>query len=149
MRFRIRKSTAADTARLFEVWRTSVAATHDFVSDDDLAAIADLVRDEYLPRADLDVVVDENDNPIAFMGMTANEIDTLFVHEDARGTGLGRMLVELALNRGLVIRTEVNEQNNQAIAFWKHMEFHRMGRSALDRQGRAYPLLKLEWSARE
>ena len=107
------------------------------------------MRDEYLPSADLDVVVDERDTPLAFMGMTANEIDTLFVREEARGTGLGRMLVALAFRRGPVIRTEVNEQNSQAVGFWKHMGFDETGRSEFDRQGRAYPLLRLEWSAAE
>jgi len=149
MGFRIRKSNAPDGPRLFEVWQTSVTATHSFVSEDDLAAIANLVREEYLPGADLDVVVDEDDNPLAFMGMTENEIDTLFVHEDARGAGLGRMLVELALTRGPLICTEVNEQNGQAVSFWKHMGFHETGRFEFDRQGRAYPLLRMERLAPE
>jgi len=132
--------------RLFEVWQTSVAATHDFVSEEDLAEIAVLVRESYLPTADLDVAVDEGDNAVAFMGMTGNEIETLFVHGQTRGLGLGRLLVELALRRFSVIRTEVNEQNRQAVGFWKYMGFEEKARTEVDHQGRPYPLLQMERS---
>lgn len=146
MKFRVRKSTAADVPELFEVWRTAVEATHDFVSAEDRAEISKLVREAYLPSADLDVAVDENDKPLAFMGMTGDEIDALFVHAGARGSGLGRLLTELAFSRAPAIRTEVNEQNVQAVEFWKHMGFRQVGRSDTDRQGRAYPLLLMERS---
>lgn len=130
---------------LYEVWLTSVATTHDFVTAEDHAEIAKLVKEKYLPTGGLDIAVDENDKPLAFMGMTENEIDSLFVHENARGKGLGRLLVELAFRRAPVIRTEVNEQNHQAVAFWKYMGFRETGRSEIDGQGRPYPLLRMEW----
>jgi putative acetyltransferase len=139
----IRKARPGDIARLFEVWETAVAATHDFVSTEDKAEFATLVRDKYLPAADLDVAVGEDDIAIAFMGMTDNEIDSLFVHADARGTGIGRRLVELAVERHGTLKTEVNEQNAQGVEFWKHMGFRVTGRSELDGQGRPYPLLEM------
>lgn len=106
-----------------------------------------MVRDQYLPSADLDLAVDEKDVPLAFMGMTDNEIDSLFVHADARGTGVGRKLVELAFTRAPVIFTEVNEQNAQGVGFWKYMGFAEIGRKEFDGQGRPYPLLRMKWSA--
>lgn len=144
MSYRIRKSVPADVPALFQVWRAAVFATHDFVAKEDLAEISRLVRDQYLPTAELDVAVDEDDTPVAFMGMTDNEIDALFVHGALRGSGLGRQLAELALTRARVIRTEVNEQNTQAVGFWKHMGFRQVGRSDTDHQGRPYPLLLME-----
>ena len=144
MGYKIRKSTPADAPRLFDVWRTAVAATHDFLSDEDQAEIAELVREKYLPSADLDIAVDEHDEPLAFMGMTDNEIDALFVHDEARGKGLGRLLVELAFTRAPLILTEVNQQNRQAVEFWKHMGFRETGRTPVDQQGRPYPLLRME-----
>jgi len=145
MRISIRKSTPADAGRLFDVWHSAVEATHDFVSPEDHSEIAALVRDQYLPAADLDVAIDENGLPLAFMGMTGNEIDSLFVHADARGTGVGRLMVEHACAKGPIIRTEVNEQNAQGVAFWEHMGFRRVGRTETDGQGRPYPLLQMEW----
>lgn len=80
------------------------------------------------------------------MGMTGNEIDSLFVHAKLRGSGIGRQLAELAFDRARVIRTEVNEQNTQAVNFWKHMGFDEVGRMDTDRQGKPYPLLLMEHS---
>jgi putative acetyltransferase len=149
MNFRVRKSSPEDVPRLFEVWRTAVRDTHEFVAEDDHREIAVMVRDHYLPSADLDLVVDDNDIPLAFMGMTDNEIDSLFVHGDARGSGAGRILVELAFSRAPVVFTEVNEQNEQGVGFWKHMGFAEIGRKEVDGQGRPYPLLRMRWSTDE
>ncbi len=144
----IRKAVPADADRLFEVWQTAVEATHDFVSAGDKLEIARLVREDYLPAADLDIVVDSEGVPLAFMGMTDAGIDSLFVHADARGTGAGRRLVELSHSRFPVVTTEVNEQNVQGVGFWRHMGFREIGRSDTDGQGRPYPLLRLEWRRR-
>lgn len=145
MKLSIRKSTPADTERLFEIWHSAVEATHDFLSPEDREEIAALVRDHYLSTTDLELAVDENDRPLAFMGMTGNEIDSLFVHADARGAGVGRLMVEYACGQGSIIRTEVNEENAQGVAFWEHMGFRPVGRTETDGQGRPYPLLQLEW----
>lgn len=149
MDVRIRKSTPADVPRLFEIWQTAVHATHDFVAEEDHKEIAVLVRERYLPTADLDVAVNPEGVPLAFMGMTGNEIDSLFVHSDARGSGVGRELVELAFTRAAVIYTEVNEQNAQGVGFWKHMGFREIGRLDVDDQGRPYPLLRMRRSVDE
>jgi putative acetyltransferase len=112
-----------------------------------MTRIARMVRDQYLPDTEFDVVVDENDRPLAFMGMSGAEIDSLFVHADWRGNGLGRLLVDLARRRAEVLRVEVNEQNRQGVAFWKAMGFREVGRSETDVQGMPYPLLIMEWPA--
>ena len=145
MESRIRKAKRDDASALYEAWRTAVADTHDFLSKADHAAIARLVREQYLPSADLDVAVDGQDRPLAFMGMTGREIDALFVHASARGKGVGRALVELAMSRYPALTTEVNEQNLQGIGFWTHVGFRPTGRSELDGQGRPYPLVRMAW----
>ncbi len=144
MTSRVRKAVPADADRLFEVWQTAVDATHDFVSPADMVEIAKLVREDYLPVADLDVLEAADGTVLAFMGMTDREIDSLFVHADARGTGAGRRLVDLAISRFPVVVTEVNEQNTQGVGFWLHMGFQQISRSDTDGQGRPYPLLRLE-----
>lgn len=52
----IRKAVPADAERLFAAWETAVEAARDFVSAADRLEIARLVREDYLPVADLDVV---------------------------------------------------------------------------------------------
>ncbi|WP_435655920.1 hypothetical protein [Brucella pituitosa] len=44
---------------------------------------------------------------------------------------------------GKSVTVDVNEQNTQGVGFYKHMGFGQVGRSELDDQGKAYPILKL------
>ncbi len=72
-------------------------------------------------------------------------LEMLFLAPQSRGQGLGRSFVQLALAQG-VRRVDVNEQNPAALAFYERLGFVRRGRSPLDGQGRAFPLLHLEWA---
>jgi putative acetyltransferase len=38
---------------------------------------------------------------------------------------------------------DVNEQNEQALGFYRHLGFEVVGRSPLDGQGKPYPLLHM------
>jgi putative acetyltransferase len=141
-----RASTADDVDELFGVWRRSVEATHDFVSAEDLERIAELVQRQYLPNAALTVACDDAGRALAFMGMTDNAIDALFVDSEHRGKGVGLALVDLAKERwpgGLAV--EVNEQNEQAVGFYECLGFGTVARLPLDRQGRPYPLRVMTW----
>lgn len=40
-------------------------------------------------------------------------------------------------------RVDVNEQNEQALGFYRRLGFAQVGRSPLDGEGRPYPLLHL------
>ncbi len=144
---RLRASTPDDVDAAFGVWQRSVTATHDFVEAADLVEIAGLVRDQYLPYAGLTLACDDDDRVLAFIGMSGDMIDALFVDADARRSGVGRALIEHARERfprGL--RVEVNEQNLQAVGFYERLGFRITGRTPLDHQGRPYPLLQMAWS---
>lgn len=141
-----RASTPNDVEALFNVWHRAVEATHEFVSAEDRRRIAKLVRDQYLPSATLTVACDGGGVPIAFMGMTDNSIDSLFVDPQKHGSGVGKALIGLAKDQfpaGLTV--EVNEQNEAAAGFYRHLGFGVTGRSPVDGQGKPYPLLTMAW----
>ncbi len=141
---RIRASRAADVPRLFEIWQRAVAATHDFLLPEDRDFFAAIVRDQYLPATPFTVAVDEEDKPIAFLGMTESKIDSLFVSPDQRGRGIGRRLIDHAREAHPELTVDVNEQNEAAVGFYERMGFRPVGRSETDDTGRPYPLLHLE-----
>ena len=89
----------------------------------------------FLPAATLDLAVDADDRALAFMLLDGSHMEALFVDPDARGTGVGRALVEDALRRHPGLSTDVNEQNAQAIGFYERLGFERTGRSDRDGQG--------------
>ncbi len=139
-------STAQDATRVMAIWRRAVDATHDFLDPVDRAAIDTEVAG-FLPGAPLTLAVDEEDRAIGFMLVDQGHMEALFIDPDHRGTGIGKALVEEALGRHPQLTTDVNEQNAQAIGFYKRLGFKRIGRSALDGQGRAYPLIHLRFGA--
>jgi putative acetyltransferase len=139
----IRESQPEDADRAIEIWRDSVDATHDFLAPDDRAAIEVEVR-AFLPKTPMWLAVDEADEPQAFMILSAFKIEGLFIDPNARGSGVGRALVEHARTFIPQPMVDVNEQNQQALGFYEHMGFERIGRSALDDEGRPYPLLHLQ-----
>lgn len=131
---------------MVDIWRTAVDATHAFLSVADRAAIEAEVRG-FLPAAPLWLAVDERDVAQGFMLLDGAQMEALFVDPARHGLDIGRALVRYALSLHPVLSTDVNEQNAQAAAFYERMGFVRVGRSALDGQGRAYPLIHLRFSA--
>ena len=139
----IRASRPDEAGRLFEIWQAAVAATHDFVSPADKAEIAVIVREQYLQSAPLWVVVDTDDRPLGFMGMTGSTMDSLFIDPEHAGRGLGRAMVDHARSLASNLSVDVNEQNRSAVGFYRRLGFREAGRSPLDDGGRPYPLLHM------
>ena len=141
----IRRSRPSDGARIIEIWRSAVDATHDFLSSEDRLAIDEMVC-SFLPQAPLWLVVDTFDYPLAFMLIDDGHMEALFVDPAHRGTGIGAALVRHGLTLHPKMTTDVNEQNDQAVGFYKKIGFRQTGRSPIDGQGRAYPLIHLAHS---
>lgn len=139
----IRLSTDSDTAALADIWRASVRATHDFLSDADFRAIDVLVAEHYLPATRVWVALDEAGRARGFLGLSGAHVDALFVDPAIRGQGVGRRLLAHAASLAGRLTVDVNEQNLQAVGFYRHMGFAETGRSPTDDAGRPYPLLHM------
>lgn len=141
----IRQSTLEDIPALALIWRSAVLATHDFLLPADFEAISTLVVESYLPHAKFWVAVDIYDNPIGFMGLKDNHIDSLFIMPQHHGQGIGKKLVAHAAQiAGALLSVDVNEQNVSAVGFYKRLGFQVTGRSSCDSDGRPYPLLHMK-----
>lgn len=142
----IRPSRPEDGPRAVDIWRQAVDATHHFLQPEDRAALDALVS-SFLPQAPLWLAVDAQDHPLAFMLIDNGHMEALFVDPAARGQGLGAELVRHGLSLHAEMSTDVNEQNAQAVGFYEKMGFRRTGRSAVDGQGRPYPLIHLKYGS--
>jgi putative acetyltransferase len=143
MTVEIRKAEAGDVARLHEIWREAVLATHAFLSPEAFAELDQLVGSGYLPNAALMIALDGRGRPVGYMGTTGANIDALFVDPAAHGNGYGRALVEWLRAQHPVLTVDVNEQNPSGVGFYRHMGFVETGRSPVDQAGRPYPLLHM------
>ncbi|MBD0257113.1 MAG: GNAT family N-acetyltransferase [Cytophagales bacterium] len=133
-----------DFAEITDVWEASVRATHDFLGEADIQKMKPLVRDEYLYLVTLFGLRGADGSLLGFIGVAGNKIEMLFIHPDARGKGIGKQLLGYAVDHLGTDEVDVNEQNGQAVGFYRHAGFQVTGRSERDGQGQPFPLLHLK-----
>ncbi|MBF6174474.1 acetyltransferase [Nocardia blacklockiae] len=136
----------AEFPRLVEVWRSAVLATHHFLTPEDFADIQSHLADDYFPVVDLTVATIDG-GVVGFSGLAAGQLEMLFIDDAHRGSGVGSALLRAALDRYPALTVDVNEQNPQALGFYRHHGFVVTGRSDTDSEGRPYPLVHLVYAA--
>jgi putative acetyltransferase len=141
---RIRRSTAEDRPQLIDIWLRSVRATHNFLTESDIAALLPLTR-QYLASdaAELWTLCNEEGKPIGFMGLAESAIDTLFIDPHYHRLGGGCEMIEHARGLKVELTVDVNEQNVAARQFYEACGFVTEGRSDLDSTGRPFQLLHM------
>lgn len=130
---------------LSDLWRASVRVSHDFLTSEEIAELFPTVRDAVAHIETL-LVVDSNNQIAAFMGIDADKVEMLFVAPDHFGQGIGRQLMNHAIEKFGIRLVDVNEQNPRAAEFYRHMGFEVFERTEFDQQGKPFPILKLRLS---
>ncbi len=131
-----------DYPRIMEIWEASVRATHHFLTEADIQFYKPLILDQYLDAVDL-YCTKTDDTITGFLGLSDGMVQMLFIHPDARGLGIGKALLQFAMEKG-IRKVDVNEQNQQAVGFYQHMGFMVIDRSEVDGTGKPYPILSME-----
>lgn len=129
--------------RIVCVWEASVRATHHFLSEAEMQAIKKYVPKALEQVAHLLVAQRENGTIAAFMGVEEDRLEMLFLAPEERGKGLGKSLLQYGIEHYQVREVTVNEQNPQAVGFYKHCGFTVYRRTEYDEEGNPYPLLYL------
>lgn len=130
---------------LLHLWEESVRSTHLFLSEKDIAALRPLVLQGLSGISQLLIYVNDDGNaPLGFIGIQDHKIEMLFISPEAMGQGIGKKLVTHAIDALKVSSVDVNEQNPQALGFYEHMGFYVAERSALDEQGKPFPILHMK-----
>ena len=133
---------------LFDVWESSVRATHHFLSEQDIASIVPFIKPALAEIPLLLYVTNADGTPLGFMGIDGDKIEMLFISPRCRGMGLGRTFVAHAVDTLQAMYVDVNEQNPQAVGFYRHLGFTALTRSDYDGQGRPFPLLHMRLEPR-
>ncbi len=129
---------------LLDVWENSVRATHLFLSDTEVNHIK-----EYVPQAlsgvkHLIIAESKSGEPIAFMGIENKRLEMLFISSKEIGKGIGKQLIQYGIQNYDIQEVTVNEQNNKAVGFYKHLNFETYKRTDYDEEGNPYPLLYMK-----
>lgn len=80
---------------------------------------------------------------MGFAGIANCKLEMLFIHPDYFGKGFGHKLCSYAIDKFNVNAVDVNEQNPQALSFYKRQGFSIYSRSSHDDAGRNFPILHL------
>lgn len=129
---------------LLDIWELSVRATHYFLKEENILFFKQTIHEhKYFELVELVCVRNENNRILGFMGTDADSLEMLFVHPDAIGKGVGKALMNYALNTLKVQKVDVNEQNQQAYQFYLHHGFKVATRSETDGTGKPFPILHL------
>lgn len=138
--FEVKNKNEEIIKRLLEVWESSVKATHLFLSIEEIENIK-----KYIPQALKEIpyliIVENNNIPIAFMGIAEQKLEMLFITDNERGKGIGKELLNYGIENYNVNELTVNEQNPNAKGFYEHIGFKVYKRSELDERGNPYPIL--------
>lgn len=134
------KRTQKLIEQLLMIWESSVKATHLFLSDSEIESIKQYAL-EALKKVDTLLILVNENNLVAFMGIQNNRLEMLFVSANERGKGFGTKLLRCGIKEYSIKELTVNEQNSNARRFYENNGFHTYKRTEIDEQGNPYPLL--------
>jgi len=142
----INSASQRDYPAIIELWELSVRASHFFLPEDYLQKIKRLLP-SILPTVKLFVHFDKDNQTITgFLGISEEKIEMLFIHPDKRGQGIGRLLNKFAVEQLQTYKVDVNEQNEQAVSFYKKIGYKVVGRTEVDGLGKPFPILQMEYA---
>lgn len=142
----IKPAIASNYDEIIQVWESSVRATHDFITEQNIQALKIAIKEQYLPNLAVFVAVDETNKIIGFIGTDENRLEMLFISPNNRGKGTGKQLLQYAINQLGITEVDVNEQNPQAVGFYQYMGFIQYARSEIDGEGNPFPILHMKLS---
>ena len=95
---KILRPTPQDYDELLTVWEASVRSTHHFLTEENIQFYKPLVRNQYFQAVELYIIRNREGKIAAFMGLSDELIEMLFVHPDEQGKGYGKQLMHASVN---------------------------------------------------
>lgn len=139
----IEKLNSSHYTVLMEIWQSAVLATHDFLAREDFLYYQKNIP-SYFEFVTLYGFFNEDKQLVGFIGIAKENIEMLFVSRENFAKGIGKALINYAVDHHQVNFVDVNQQNNNAVDFYSHLGFKCYEKSDVDDSGKPYPILKLK-----
>lgn len=131
--------------QLVTVWEASVRATHGFLDPADIDYFKSIVMTIDF-RAFPVYCLLRGKELLGFLGVSDQKIEMLFLSPACIGQGWGKKLVRFAIDELQADKVDVNEQNLDAVRFYKKCGFEVYDRTEKDSTGKDYPILQMRLS---
>ena len=119
----IRNLENKDIDKIMNIWLKSTIKSHDFISEEYWKNSYNTVKDVYIPIAET-IVYEDHDDIKGFISIIDNEfIGALFVDIDAQGNGIGKSLLDYAMNKYKKLSLAVYKDNKKSVEFYIHRGF--------------------------
>ncbi|WBF66924.1 GNAT family N-acetyltransferase [Desulfovibrio subterraneus] len=123
----IRNYRTEDGEAVLDIWLKASRAGHPFFSEEELLRQYDLVKNHYLPVAEMWVY--DSGTVQGFIGMLGTTIGGLFVLPQASGKGIGARLIRHVADMRGPLTVEVFSANTRAFSFYRRSGFIECERS--------------------
>jgi len=128
---------------LIFVWERSVRATHTFLKKEDIEFYKSIVVTINFNEFQVYCAMADGRELMGFIGVAEGKVEMLFLHPSYIGQGIGKSLMEFAIDKLGATRVDVNEGNRHAVEFYKGFGFEVYDRMEKDSEGKDYPILKM------
>ncbi|RGJ23589.1 GNAT family N-acetyltransferase [Fusobacterium varium] len=128
---------------LEEIWERSVRATHNFLTEKDIASIKKEIP-LYFNGVEIYCTKNNDKKITGFIGIAEKKIEMLFIDPEHFRESLGKSLVKYVLENKGIDEVDVNEQNEKALKFYQYMGFEVVSRDEFDSMGNPFPILHMK-----
>ncbi|MCI6031285.1 MAG: GNAT family N-acetyltransferase [Fusobacterium varium] len=128
---------------LEEIWERSVRATHNFLTEKDIASIKKEIP-LYFNGVEIYCTKNNDEKITGFIGIAEKKIEMLFIDPEHFRESLGKSLVKYVLENKGIDEVDVNEQNEKALKFYQYMGFEVVSRDEFDSMGNPFPILHMK-----
>ncbi|MCC3868891.1 N-acetyltransferase [Terrisporobacter mayombei] len=119
----IRNIENKDIDKIMDIWLKSTIKAHDFIDEEYWNKNYDTVKDVYIPMSDT-FVYEDKENIKGFISIVNNEfIGALFVDTDCQGSGIGKKLINYAMDKYKKLNLAVYKDNKKSVDFYMNRGF--------------------------
>ena len=119
----IRTFREKDLFAIMQIWLDTNIKVHSFIPKDYWTDNYAMVEN-LLPQAEIYVYEDDDTKQIdAFIGLTDNYIEGIFVREASQSRGIGKQLLNYVKQIKSSMRLSVYQKNTRAITFYQREQF--------------------------
>ena len=143
MTLTVRKYTASDLQEVLSTWENASNLAHPFLSADFQDQVRHDIPKLYLPNAET-WVAEIDSNVVGFIALLGNEVGALFVQPSFHGKGIGKTLMDKAVELYDQLELEVFKANSIGRQFYAKYGFEEVGEEAHKATGKK--VLRLKYS---